>query len=160
YLSAGDEGLIASKQTISVYSCDSSLYGTFPDSAKFWVVDTNLVHGGPKTLFLMDAYGHPLSGNDVSLKVIRSGHRNLGSSIGSVTSLANPIVADSSGVFHLVFDSTRNVVEASANELQQFWRVSDKRRSDNLTSCIYTTQDSALAAAEYCTCLKPFFDYL
>lgn len=160
YLTSGDELLVSSKQTITAYTCDSVLPATFPDSFKLWVVDTSLINGGVSRLFVVDQYGTPFSGNDVTLKVIRSGHRNQNSSIGTITSLANPLVADSSGVYHLVFDSTRKVVNATAGQLQQLWRVSDKRRSNILTSCVFTAQDSALAAAETYTCLKPFFDTL
>ena len=162
YLTAGDELLVASRQTISGSYCDSAhlSYSSFPDSFKLWVVDTSLIAGGPRSLYIMDQYGTPFSGNDVSIKVTRSGYRNQNSNIGSVTSLANPLVANGQGVYHLVFDSTRQVINAAANELQQIWRVSDKRRSNILTSCIFTTQDSATAALENCSCLKPFFDYL
>ncbi len=162
YLSSGDEVLVSSKQTITATGCSPSawLYASFPDSFKLWVVDTNMINGGPKSLFLMDQYGTPFSGNDVTLKVTRSGHRNMGSSIGSVVSMANPLVADGSGIYHLVFDTTRKVINASANELQDFWRVSDKRRSNISTSCVLTSADSALFAAANCNCLRPFFDSL
>jgi hypothetical protein len=160
YLSAGDELLVSSKQTISFITCNSNLYSSFPDSFKLWVVDTNALNGGPKSLYLMDQYGTPFSGNDVTIKVTRSGHRNDGSPVGAITSLANPLVANVQGVYQLVFDTTRKVINASASELQQFWRVSDIRRSNILTSCIFTPQDSALAASENCSCLQPFFDSL
>ncbi len=124
------------------------------------MVDTSLINGGPRSLYIMDQYGTPFSGNDVSIKVMRSGYRNQNSTIGSITSLANPLVTDGQGLFHLVFDTTRKVVAAAVSELQQIWRVSDKRRSNILTSCVFTTQDSATAVAENCSCLKPFFDYL
>jgi len=162
YLTAGDELLVSSHLAISGSACNSSnlLIATFPDSFRLWVVDTNLINGGPRSLYLIDQYGTPFSGNNVTLKVVRSGYRNQNSNIGSVTSLANPMVADGSGVYHLVFDSTRKVVSAAANEMQQSWRVGDKRRSNILTNCVFTTQDSATAANEDCSCLKPFFDYL
>jgi len=160
YLAAGDELLVYSKQTIKTVTCDNSMYSSFSDSYKLWVVDTNLVQGGTPSLFLIDKNGSPFSGNDVTLKVTRSGHRNLGSTVGSVASLGNPLVLDGQNKYHLVFDTTTQVVSAGANELQQLWKVADKRRSDIQTSCIYTPQDSALAAAEGCSCLKPFFNYL
>ncbi len=160
YLAPGDEVLASSKQTISNFTCSSVLASSFPDSFKLWVVDTSIINGGATGLFLMDQFGTPFSGNDVTLKVLRSGHRNQNSSIGTITSLANPLVADGSGLYHLVFDTTRQVVNASASELNQLWRVSDKRRSNILTSCILTMQDSTGASSEMSGCLKPFFDYL
>jgi hypothetical protein len=160
YLSAGDELLVYSKQTIKAVTCDSNMAASFADGYKLWVVDTSLVHGGTPALFLVDKNGIPFSGNDLTLKVTRSGHRNLGSAVGSVASLGNPLVLDGQNKYHLVFDTTTHVLSAGANELQQLWKVADKRRSDIQTSCIYTPQDSALATAEGCSCLKPFFDYL
>lgn len=161
YLSAGDELLVYSKQTLSAPHCnsDTNSYATFSDAYKLWVIDTNLVHGGTPSLYLVDKNGIPFSGQDVSLKVVRSGHRNLGSSIGSVTSLANPLVLDGQNKYHLAFDTTTQVLSAGVSELQQFWKVADKRKSDILTSCLYTSQDSSIAA-QGCTCLRPFFDYL
>ncbi|MBS1567660.1 MAG: hypothetical protein JST39_24970, partial [Bacteroidetes bacterium] len=120
----------------------------------------NTVHGGPQTLFLVDKNGTPFSGYDVTLKVIRSGHRNMNNTVGSITSLGNPMVRDAQGHYHIIIDSTTRVISAAANEMKQYWQVADKRRSDILTSCVFTQQDSAIAAAEGCSCLKPFFDYL
>ncbi|HWK02988.1 MAG TPA: PA14 domain-containing protein [Puia sp.] len=158
YLSAGDELLVYSKQTFSTPDCNK-FNATFRDSYKLWVIDTNLVHNGAPDLFLEDKDGNPFSGHDVNLKVIRSGHRNLGSTVGTVASLGNPLVRDGQNNYHLVFDTTTQVVSAGASELQQLWKVADKRKSNILTSCINTSQDSS-AAAQGCSCLRPFFDYL
>ncbi len=162
YLSAGDELLMYSKQTISMRDClpKDNKYAYFPDGYKLWVVDTSLIRGGTPDLFIVDKNGSPFSGMDVTLKVIRSGHRNMGSAVGSVASLGNPLVRDGQNKYHLVFDTTTQVISAGASELQQLWKVADKRRSDIQTSCIYTPADSALAAAEGCSCLRPFFNYL
>lgn len=158
YLMAGDELLVYSKASLP-RACDSP-YAYFADAYKLWVIDTNTVHGGTPSLMLVDRQGKPFSGNDVTLKVTRSGHRNLGSSVGSVVSLGNPLVRDGSGIYHLVLDSTIGVLNAGAAEMQQYWKVADKRTSDITTSCVYTATDSAEFAAEGCSCLKPFFDYL
>jgi hypothetical protein len=159
YLTAGDELLVYSKPTTNIVACqDDSSY--FPNPTKLWVVDTNIVHNTQPDLFLVDQYGTPFSGHDLTLKVIRSGHRNSNGDIGSITSLNNPIVADAGGQYHLRIDTSTRVITAAANEMQQYWKVTDEKRSDNLSSCIYTSEDSAKAAAEGCSCLKPFFNYL
>lgn len=160
YLVSGDELLVYSKLSIDTLPGCAHDTATFPDAYKLWVVDTNAVHGGSPSLFLVDQYGIPFSGNDVSLKVIRSGHRNQNGAVGSITSFGNPLVADGQGKLHLVFDSTRGVLTAGANEMKQYWKVSDKRRSDTRTSCVSTSLDSALVAGESCSCLAPFFNYL
>lgn len=159
YLTSGDELLVYSKQTMDVVNCvDDSSY--FPNPYKLWVVDTNAVHGGPQSLFLMDQFGAPFSGHGVTLKVIRSGHRNMNSPIGTVTSMGNPLVADNSGIYHLQYDSTTKVLNAAANEVQQYWKVTDEHRNDIGTNCVFTEQDSANFNTEACSCLKPFFSYL
>jgi len=160
YLRSGDELLVYSKLSIDTVGC---IYGfaTFPDAYKVWVIDTNEVSGGPKRLFLVDQYGIPFSGNDVNIKVLRSGYRNLlNENVGSVTSLGSPLVRDGAGMLHLAFDSTTRVLSASAHEMQEYWKVQDKKKSDVLANCVYNSEDSAEAAAEGCSCLEPFFAYL
>ncbi len=159
YLAAGDELLVYSKASVNDSNCTGS-HATFANDFKLWVVDTNLLHNGPQTLFMVDKNGTPFSGYDVTIKVIRSGHRNMNSTVGSISSLGSPLVKDNLGNYHLVFDSTTRVLTAAANELRQYWQVGDKRRTDIQASCVYTQQDSALAATEGCSCIKPLFDYL
>jgi hypothetical protein len=158
YLMAGDELIVYSKESVPA-GCTPA-YAYFADAYKLWVIDTNTVYGGKPGLMLVDRQGKPFSGNDVTLKVTRSGHRNLGSSVGSIVSLGNPLVRDGSGIYHLVLDSTIGVLNAGAAEMQQYWKVADKRTTDITTSCVYTAADSAEFSAEGCSCLKPFFDYL
>jgi hypothetical protein len=159
YLTAGDELLAYSKPTIDVIACkDDSAF--FPNAVKLWVVDTNTIHNGSPALFLVDQYGTPFSGHDMMLKVTRSGFRNTATGIGEISSLSSPMIIGGDGRYHLQFDSATRVVNASANEFQQFWKVTDEKRSDGGSSCFFTQEDSALAAAEGCSCLKPFFNYL
>jgi len=160
YLSAGDELLVYSKESVTQACNSDSSYSSFADAYKLWVIDTNAVHGTASVLRLVDKHGLPFSGYDVTIKVTRSGHRNLGSAVGAISSLGNPLQKDGSGMYHLVIDSTIGILNAAASEMQQYWKVADKRTSDINTSCVYTAQDSAEAAAEGCSCLKPFFDYL
>lgn len=156
YLTAGDELIAYSQVTIK-----PGLIATFPDAFRLWVIDSNLLHPtGATHLFLVDQYGVPFSGFNTTLKVTRSGHRNIDNSVGSITSLGNPLKLDGSGIYHLVFDSTTGVVDATASEFQQIWRVSDKHRSDIQTACAYTAADSAAAVSQGCACLKPLVDYL
>lgn len=159
YLTAGDELLVYSKQTISSTGCVNA-FATFPDAYKLWVIDSSAVNGGPQQLFLVDKNGVPFSGYDVTLKVVRSGRRNISGAVGTVVSLNNPLVKDGSGNYHLVFDSTTRVLSADASEMAQFWKVADKRRSDKEGDCVPTSADSARFAAEACSCLQPFFNYL
>jgi hypothetical protein len=160
YLTAGDELLVYSKETLNQTGCSTSPYAFFPDSYRLWVIDSNAVRGGAQQLFLVDKNGTPFSGNDVTLKVTRSGHRNINGSVGGVASLRSPLVRDGAGKYRLVFDTATKVISAGASEMAQYWKVADKRKMDVLTDCIPTSNDSARFANEACSCMKPFFDHL
>ncbi|HEY1202670.1 MAG TPA: hypothetical protein VGE79_16890, partial [Niastella sp.] len=160
YLLGGDELLVYSKESYNAAGCAVGDTASFADSYKLWVIDSNMVHGGAPQLFLVDKNGVPFSGNDVTLKVIRSGHRNINSGVGSVVSLRNPLRMGTDLNYHLVFDTATHVVTANASEMAQLWKVSDRRKSALTQSCIATREDSALFAQESCNCMLPFFDYL
>jgi hypothetical protein len=160
YLTAGDELLVFSRQILDGTVCDKDSTATFPDSYKLWVVDSSIVHGGAQQLFLVDKNGTPFSGNDVTIKVIRSGRRNMNGAVGSVVSLRSPLVRDAQGKYNLVFNANTRVINAGASEMAQFWKVADKRKTDLSSACIPTSADSARFEAEACSCMKPFFDYL
>ena len=160
YLTAGDELLVYSKQTTLASECGKDSFATFPDKYKLWVIDSNSVRGGEQKLYLVGKDGTPFSGNDVTVKVIRSGHRNINGAVGSVVSLRNPLVLGANGKYKLQFDTATRVINAGASEMAQFWKVADKRRTDLTKDCIPTSADSARFANEACSCMKPFFDYL
>jgi hypothetical protein len=160
YLTGGDELLVYSKLSYNGEGCAVGDTASFADSYKLWVIDTNLVHGGTPQLYLVDKNGTPFSGNDVTLKVIRSGHRNINGSVGSVVSLRNPLRLGTDNNYHLVFDTATHVITADASELAEYWKVADKRKNNLTKSCITTTIDSARFEQEACTCMLPFFDYL
>jgi hypothetical protein len=161
YLAPGDELYVNGRVTIaSNPDPRKNVAESFPNFYHLWVVDSIPNNTGTPVPYIVDQYGTPFSSNDVSLKVVRSGYRNMANSIGSVSTLANPLVVDGSGNYHLVLDSTRQVVGGGAAEMNQLWRVADKRRTDVQNSCVYTAQDSAEAVAEMCPCIKPFFDWL
>jgi hypothetical protein len=157
YLTGGDE-ILAYSHPLIPYG-DTNFVATFPDAFNLTVVDTNIEHGGPPALFLVNNYGNPFSGNEVTLMVTRSGHRNINGSLGAVESLVNPLVYNS-GTYQLQLDSNKEVVNASANLLQQIWQVEDKHRSNVTTTCVATNQDSAAAQQESCSCLQPLISYL
>jgi hypothetical protein len=160
YLIGGDELLVYSKESYGATGCAIGDTASFADSYKLWVIDSNLVHGGAPQLFLVDKNGTPFSGNDVTLKVIRSGHRNINGSVGSVVSLRSPLRMGTDNNYHLVFDTATHVVTADASEMAEYWKVADKRKNDVTKSCIATNSDSAKFAEEACGCMLPFFDHL
>ncbi|OQP47877.1 hypothetical protein A4H97_30675 [Niastella yeongjuensis] len=158
YLTAGDELLVYSKQSMSEDGCGNE-YATFPKAYKLWVIDSSTVQGGTPHLYLVDANGIPFSGNDVTFKVIRSGHRNVNGEVGTVTSLNSPLVPDGAGKYHLVFDNNTKVINAGAAEMAQYWKVADRRKSDKDQNCV-PTDESDEFNREACSCFQPFFNYL
>jgi hypothetical protein len=157
YLCAGDELLVSSKQYIPVPGGNDT--ATFSANYQLTVIDT-ATQGRPPVLFLVDQYGSPFSGYDVSFMVVRSGHRNLGGAVGSLSSLANPMVPNGSGGYQLQLDSNSRVIAAAAAEMKPVWQVEDKHHSNVLTACVNTNQDSAAFAQQSCSCLQPFIDSL
>jgi len=128
YFESGDELLVRARdkrlQNTSDY-CDQSYY-QFDDTLRYkkiWAVDASKGKDGQKGIYFIDADGLPYSADSATVRIIRSGKRNMaGVSVGSVTSLASPI-QKVSGTTRLVFDSTTNVIAASAARFKDFWKV-------------------------------------
>ncbi len=98
-----------------------------------WVLKTN--YGNQERFHLVDRQGQPIvgpllsSGEYMSARVIRSGYRNQQSlSIGSVTTLVNPIDYDNDGKinkylkFHSSGSHGSGVLQAQATEFSDRWR--------------------------------------
>jgi hypothetical protein len=128
YFESGDEVLVwgKAKRISSTNDCCDSNYYQFADSSgyyKVWAIDASKGIEGQKGIYFVDVDGIPYSADSADVKIIRSGKRNMpGVSIGSVTSLASPI-QKVSGATRLVFDSTTNVIAASAGRFKDFWKV-------------------------------------
>ncbi len=136
--SSGDELLVAGKQKTGGANCNDE-FSTFPTYNKIWSFDSSVVNGGTRSLYFIDQEGKPYNGFDISLKIIRSGRRNLSGNIGSVTSLASPIVKNGSGQYVLRLDTASKVIAASAAEQKQFWKTEDRNVFKRKT--VYTTYD-------------------
>jgi hypothetical protein len=89
---------------------------------------------GPQELYFVDKNGTPFSGNDVIMKVIRSGRRNISNNVSEITSLSSPLV-NRGGNYSLLLDSTIKVVSAMAGEYAQFWKVEDHKKLRIDSSC-------------------------
>lgn len=130
---SGDEVYVLSesdKGPIGIVPCDNSP-GNDPWTTikknmakKVWVVNTGKTGSAtPQSLF-MDAEGNPYNGINVSIRIIRSGHRNLlDQSVGSITSLSNPI----NGSGQLVFNDNTNIIQTGAATFKDHWRVDNVR---------------------------------
>ncbi|SFE91001.1 PA14 domain-containing protein [Chitinophaga sp. CF118] len=135
YFSAGDEILVGSKQKTGGEDCNPDI-ATFRAPGMIYVVDANVLKGGAVDLYFVDREGAPFTGNDISLKIIRSGRRNINTSVGEISLMANPLVQTDAG-YILSFDSTK-VLGAGAVEFKQVWKVADKMKAGKVLSCVAT----------------------
>jgi len=135
YFAAGDEILIGSKQKTGGDDCTPDI-ATFRAPAILYAIDANVLKGGTPDIYFTDRDGTPFTGNDIAMKIIRSGRRNIAAGVGEVTLLANPLVKSGNN-YALIFDTTK-VISASATEFKQIWKVADKMKSGKVLSCVAT----------------------
>jgi hypothetical protein len=134
--SSGDEILAAGKQqTEDKPGCiDSNT--TFPVYNKIWAIDSSVLYGGAQAFYFIDRSGKPYNGEDITLKVIRSGRRNMFGAVGSVTCLKNPVVQQANGEYRLVVNTDSKIIAASAGEFKQFWKIEDILARNTTETCI------------------------
>lgn len=98
---------------------------------KIWALNMNkdAVNNGSADKFLfIDKNGEPYSGDKVTIKIIRSGKRNLvDAAAGAFTCLANPIRETGAGtnVFKLFADDAAKIINTTANTFKENWRVDE-----------------------------------
>jgi hypothetical protein len=130
YFAAGDELLVYSYPKTGGTICDPEI-ATFPTSSFIYAVDANAITGGQPDIYFVDRDGSPFTGNNIMLKITRSGRRNIAGAVGSITSLRNPLVGSS-----LVLDSSVGVISASAVSYKQFWKIGDRKKLSETTVCV------------------------
>lgn len=129
YFASGDEILTFSRNGIGTAECDT-LLATFPSSGKIWAVDANALNGGAPSIFFMDKNGKPFTGNDITMKIVQSGRKNIHTSVGGVSMLANPLTRNTTtGKLELVIDENSKVINASMVEYKQNWQIEDVKKS-------------------------------
>jgi hypothetical protein len=159
FFNSGDEIYVGGKKQVSSGAIDCNVdFASFDSYEKLWAVNRNVTGVGANQIYFVDREGKPYDGDDVTLKVIRSGRRNLLSAVGSVTMLTNPInFAD--GNYHLDINTSSRVIAAQAAEFKQFWKVDDRKqpKSDTTLSCHpkYEVCEDCI-----CECLQNLYDYL
>ena len=130
-------------------SCPINSYATTYTTEKIWAVDVKKINPSSTAgIVFIDSFGKPYSADSIAMKIVRSGKRNMSMTpIGALTFLSNPVKVVS-GQLKLVLDSNANIVASSTAVFNDYWRVSDARKS--------STFDNT------CTCgpLKALFDYL
>jgi len=87
---------------------------------KIWALYTGKVGAAVPQMVFMDAEGNPYNAVDASVRIVRSGHRNMLDQIaGSITSLNYPINSSN----HLVFNDTTSIIQTGAATFRDHWRV-------------------------------------
>lgn len=159
FFNSGDEIYVGGKRQLSagVIACNAD-FASFDSYEKLWAVNKNVISGGTSQIYFVDREGKPYNGDDVTLKIVRSGRRNMLSAVGSVTMLTNPINFVN-GSYDLGINTSNKVIAAQAAEFKQFWKVDDRKQPkiDTSLSCHpkYEVCEDCI-----CQCLKNLYDYL
>lgn len=143
YFTAGDEILAYSHQKTGGTDCDPEV-ATWAALSRLYVVDANAISDGNPNLFFVTKDGAPFTGNKVTMKITRSGRRNIAAVAGEMTMLNSPLVGDTA----LVINANSGVIHATATEFSQNWKVADNKKRDSVKSCI--TQSYALYSKDSC----------
>jgi hypothetical protein len=107
---------------------------------KLWVVDASKGQEKGEGLYLIDKAGVPYTGVIDSLKVIRSGKRNMSAaSAGSLVSLGNPVREIVPGNFKIVIDSNTNVIHTTATSYKDLWQVENTLFQKDTVVTVYDT---------------------
>lgn len=107
---------------------------------KLWVVDASRGKEKAEGLFLIDKDGVPYTGVIDSLKIIRSGKRNMSAaSAGSILSLVDPVREVSPGNFKIVIDSATNVIHTTATSYKDLWQVENTLFQKDTVVTVYDT---------------------
>jgi len=157
YFASGDEMMANSHVQTGGTECSPEI-ATFPDYTKIWALNANEISGGAKNIYFIDATGKPFSGNNISLKITRSGRRNMQGSVGGVTTLKNPLVKNIAGNYQLVLDSNSKVVNTSAAEYNQLWKIPEVKTQKIITTCVDSIIESLSSTQTLTECNSYFWN--
>ncbi|PSL46715.1 PA14 domain-containing protein [Chitinophaga niastensis] len=127
YFFTGDELLVFSKRKVAGTECEPEI-ARWPAAYKVWVVNANMLKGSAPDIYFVNQDGSPLTGSDISLKITRSGRRNIAAGAGSVAMLRNPLVKNGNSYAFVLNDSSR-IINASVTEFKEFWKVPDRKKA-------------------------------
>jgi hypothetical protein len=126
---SGDELYVYSplKNGPLLTSCDQGVCALPKSKAnRVWAINTNKTGGTDNKFAFMDEKGNPYNAMQVSMRIIRSGHRNmLEQMVGGITSLQNPITKNIDGTEKLEFNDSKGIIQTSAATFKDHWRVDD-----------------------------------
>ncbi len=158
YFESGDEILLDTPGFNGNANCSLTMESLRAAKAKrLWVVDINKATGGAgKQFYLIDRFGNPFTGSGARIKIIRSGKRNTASaSIGTVTSLREPLDKSNPLEWKLKLDSTIGVIATGAGIYKDFWNV-DNRFVSEYRCDTTTVNDSLIEYGATISALKKY----
>ncbi|MBI3137596.1 MAG: hypothetical protein HYZ15_03320 [Sphingobacteriales bacterium] len=120
---SGDELMVESQQALGPLGKNPCEPLLLPKSSarKIWAVYTGRTGSATPQWVFMDADGNPYSAANVSVRIIRSGKRNMFSAgLGGVVSLSNPVNPVSG---QLEFTDATSIIQTSAATYKDHWRV-------------------------------------
>src|SRR6266536_2250390 len=141
YFESGDEIYVVANDKVSTTSgvnpctgegsCAALVYRGSEYGQKIWAINASKISDNADLsgIYLFDEQGNFYTTDDsgATIKIIRSGNRNiLSSSAGTVGSLASPIRKVGSE-WKLIIDENTGVVNASASTFKDFWQVEDTK---------------------------------
>lgn len=142
FFTGGDEVLFGGIEYSLKCDFPTPLLGNLKPK-KLWAIEGAKI-GKPDGIYFMDRNGKLFTGFGGTIKILRSGRRNLLGEVGSVVSLTNPIVPYGQG-YKLQFDNATNVINASAAEYKESWKVEDRFiTKDTSYVQIFSSEDPAL----------------
>lgn len=117
-------------------ACDANTtcgnFTVLPPSSEFriWALDvTKDDRLTQKEFIFIDRNGNPYNAGNADIRIIRSGRRNImDASVGSITSMANPILSVNNQYDKLLINNTTDVVSTGAIEYKEKWKVQDAFR--------------------------------
>lgn len=102
---------------------------------RIWAVNTTKASAGSAGWVFMDANGNPYNAVDASIRIVRSGKRNLlDQSVAAITSLENPVING-----QLSFNEATKIIQTSAATFKDHWRVDNSfyRITETVDSFVY-----------------------
>ncbi|MFT3945713.1 MAG: PA14 domain-containing protein [Agriterribacter sp.] len=129
FFESGDEILISEcRMTETIISspgdCPQYRFSGSAKNVRIWAIDAAKGKEKDRGLYFIDENGKPFHGAIESMRIIRSGKRNMVSaSAGSIVSLANPMREITTGKFKIVIDSNTQVINTAATAYKDLWQV-------------------------------------
>jgi hypothetical protein len=106
---------------------------------RIWALDIRKdLRNTEKEFLFIDRYGNPYNAKDATIRIIRSGKRNLtGASVGNIVSLKNPvrIITNQQQVDEqwVVIDNNTDIINAASAEFKERWRANDMFYAEETT---------------------------